>query len=152
MIVAGGGDQAAGRRRDLTDRALMTGGARRHFLADSPVPDTDADSADGCQPAAIGREDDVGGLHAVRRQLAHELPRPAIQQQDAATRVVASPVAPIANGDCLAIAGEGQPGGADIIAELDLMFQVACRHVPLADERLDRPQASRTFASGEKAR
>ena len=61
VIVAGGGDQSPGRRRDLIDPAAMTGGARRHFLADSPVPDMDADSADGRQPAAIGREDDVDG-------------------------------------------------------------------------------------------
>ena len=103
MIFAGGGDETAGRRRDLIDPAEMTGGARRHFLADSPVPDMDAHSGYGRQPAAIRREDDVEGLHAGRRQLAHQLPRPALQQQDYAAKILAPLVARIADGDRLAI-------------------------------------------------
>ena len=148
VIVAGGGDQPARRRRDLIDLALMTGGARRHFLADSPVPDMDAHSAGGRQPAAIGREDDVSGRRAGRRQLAHQLPRPALEQQDAAAKILAPLVPVIAHRDRLAIGTEGQTIGIDVVAERDLVFQIARRHVPLVDERLEIAAGEQGLAVG----
>ncbi len=134
VIVAGGGDEPAGCRRDLIDPAAMTGGARRHFLADSPVPDMDADSAGGRQPAAIGREGDVFGRCAGGRHLAHQPPRAALQQQDAPAEILAPPVAIIGDRDRLAIGSDGQAAERDIIADLDLMPQITRRHVPLVDE------------------
>ena len=94
VIVAGGGDEPARRRRDLIDRALMTGGARGHFLADSQVPDVDADSAR--RPPASGHRArrrrclaDAPGVGSSRTSF----PVPALQQQDAAAEILAPLVA-----------------------------------------------------------
>ena len=112
VIVAGGGDQPAGRRRDLIDPAPMTGGARRHFLAGSPVPDVDADPAGGRQPAAIGREDDVDGRTPGVGSSRTSFPVPRSSSRTPPLKFLPRWLPVIADRDRLAIGSEGQAVGS----------------------------------------